>query len=85
MAEPIKFARSSLPAGVLPRGLSRVQAAEYVGVGTTKFDELVSARRMPAPRKIDGRKVWDVREIDLAFEDLPIDHGIAPKNSWDDV
>ncbi len=48
---------SALPAGTLPRGLSRPQAAEYVGVGSTKFDELVGDGRMPRPKRIDGRKI----------------------------
>lgn len=55
------------------RGLSRIEAAIYVGVGLTKFDELVAEGRMPGPRLIDGRKVWDIRGLDLAFDDLPVD------------
>jgi predicted DNA-binding transcriptional regulator AlpA len=54
-----------------PRGLSREEAARYVGVGTTKFDELVGDRRMPKPRRIDGRTVWDRVELDIAFSELP--------------
>ena len=26
---------------------------------------------MPAPVKIDGRKVWDIRSLDFAFDALP--------------
>lgn len=37
----------SPPFGVMPRGLSRVQAAEYIGVSRTKFDELVGDGHMP--------------------------------------
>ncbi|CDN92507.1 helix-turn-helix transcriptional regulator [Agrobacterium tumefaciens] len=58
-----------------PRGLSREEAARYVGVGTTKFDELVAARRMPKPKRIDGRTVWDRISLDAAFTDLPDDGG----------
>lgn len=54
-----------------PRGLSREEAARYVGVGTTKFDEMIADRRMPKPRQIDGRTVWDRVELDMAFSDLP--------------
>ena len=54
-----------------PRGMSREEAARYIGVGTTKFDEMVSDRRMPKPKKIDGRVVWDRIAIDAAFTDLP--------------
>src|SRR5690242_17745827 len=36
-----------LPASLPPRGLSRVQAAAYVGVSPVLFDELVKDGRMP--------------------------------------
>ena len=42
------------------RGLSRIEAAMFIGVSASKFDELVNDGRMPTPRQIDGRKVWDV-------------------------
>src|SRR5262249_20797191 len=64
------------------RGLNREEAAAYIGIGATKFDELVAKGRMPQPRRIDARKVWDVREIDLAFDDLPLD---GADNSWEDA
>jgi predicted DNA-binding transcriptional regulator AlpA len=67
------------------RGLSRLEAAAYVGVGASKFDEMVGDNRMPPPRRIDGRKVWDVRELDASFDDLPHDESALPIiNSWDD-
>jgi hypothetical protein len=72
---------SSLPVSLAPRGLSRVQAAEYIGVGPTKFDEMVDDRRMPKPKRIDGRNVWDRIKLDEAFEAL--DDGAGPKNEWD--
>jgi len=56
-----------------PRGMSREEAARYIGVGTTKFDEMVSDRRMPKPKRVDGRVVWDRIAIDAAFSDLPND------------
>lgn len=58
-----------------PRGMSREEAARYVGVGTTKFDEMVADRRMPKPKRIDGRVVWDRIALDLAFTDLPTETG----------
>lgn len=64
------------------RGLSRVEAADYIGVGETKFDEMVRDGRMPKPKRIDGRKVWDVRALDTSFEALPFD-GNASNNPWD--
>ncbi len=65
-----------------PRGLSRDEAARYVGVGVTKFDEMVADGRMPKPKRIDGRVVWDRLKIEAAFSDLP-DEGAA--NPWDRV
>jgi excisionase family DNA binding protein len=66
------------------RGLSHDEAAMYVGVSPGKFDDMISDGRMPAPRRIDGRKVWDVRELDLAFDALPRDDVVPAGNSWED-
>jgi predicted DNA-binding transcriptional regulator AlpA len=74
---------SSLPLSLAPRGLSRVQAAEYIGVGVTKFDEMVEDGRMPKPKRIDGRVVWDRIKLDAAFAAL--DDAAGPKNEWDDL
>jgi excisionase family DNA binding protein len=65
------------------RGLSRIEAAIYVGIGLTKFDEMVADGRMPSPRLIDGRKVWDIRRLDMAFDALPAD-GTPEEGSWAD-
>ena len=64
------------------RGLSRVEAADYIGVGSTKFDAMVADGRMPQPKRIDGRKIWDVRALDLAFEQLPSENSEG-HNPWD--
>ena len=58
-----------------PRGLCREEAARYVGVGTTKFDEMVADGRMPRPKRVDGRTVWDRIALDAAFTDLPDENG----------
>jgi predicted DNA-binding transcriptional regulator AlpA len=52
------------------RGLRREEAALYVGVSPTKFDELVRDGRMPKPKRIDGCVVWDVRRLDMAWDAL---------------
>jgi predicted DNA-binding transcriptional regulator AlpA len=72
---------TALPPSIPPRGLSRIQAAEYIGVGVTKFDEMVEDGRMPKPKRIDGRVVWDRIKLDAAFAAL--DDEPAPKNEWD--
>jgi len=78
---------SNQNAGIVPlptrRGLSRMESAEYIGIGATKFDTMVTDGRMPKPKKIDGRRVWDVRLLDLAFEALPGGED-ADYNPWDD-
>ena len=62
--------RNVLPAGTLPRGLSRVQAAAYVGVSPTTFDRMIKDGLMPRPLRIYGRIVWDIRKLDAAFKAL---------------
>ena len=59
------------PIAYTPRGLSRDEAARYIGVGSTKFDEMVSDGRMPRPKRVDSRTLWDRVALDLAFTDLP--------------
>jgi excisionase family DNA binding protein len=67
------------------RGLSRTEAAIYLGISPSKFDELVKDGRMPRPRIIDRRKVWDVYELDMAFDELPREDSLPVAcNSWDD-
>lgn len=65
-----RTAVSVLPPSLPPRGLSRGQAAEYIGVGCTKFDEMVGDGRMPRPKRIDSRCVWDRVQLDEAFAAL---------------
>ena len=77
---------SVLPVSLAPLGLSRVLASEFVGVGVTKFDLMVDDGRMPKPRRIDGRKVWDRRQLEEAFAALPIEGGDRETpNPWDSV
>lgn len=52
------------------RGLSCEQTADYIGVSETKFKTMISDGRMPKPKRIDGRRVWDRRAIDQAFGKL---------------
>jgi predicted DNA-binding transcriptional regulator AlpA len=63
-----------LPANLPPRGLCRSEAAAYIGVSPTKFDEMVADGRMPKPKRIDGRVVWDRHQLDIAFGALPDDN-----------
>lgn len=54
-----------------PLGLSREEAARYLGIGPTLFDEMVADRRMPKPKKINSRVVWDRTALEVAFWALP--------------
>jgi predicted DNA-binding transcriptional regulator AlpA len=62
------------------RGLRREAAARFIGVSPSKFDQLVTDGRMPKPIRIDGRRVWDLRQLDVAFDALS-DHNET--NPWD--
>ena len=61
--------------GNVPRGFNRERSAEYVGVSATKFDQMVTDGRMPKPKRIDGRVVWDRLQLDSAFAALPDENG----------
>lgn len=72
-----------LPRSLPPRGLSRLEAAAYVGMGPTKFDELVAAKLMPGPKRVGSRVIWDRKALDSAFDALPDDNG--RDDPWEDV
>jgi predicted DNA-binding transcriptional regulator AlpA len=63
------------------RGLRRAEAALYIGVSPSKFDQLVSDGRMPKPNHVDSCVIWDVRNLDLAFDALSAHDGQT--NPWD--
>ncbi len=64
------------------RALSRVEAAVYLGISPSKFDELRLDGRIRPPRLLDGRKLWDVYDLDMAFESFPVEN--TGGKSWDD-
>jgi predicted DNA-binding transcriptional regulator AlpA len=80
--QPKTAQRTGCELQITPRGLSRTGAAWYVGVCPSKFDQLVKDGRMPKPIKIDGRVVWDIKDVNDAFENLKDE---PPSNPWDDV
>jgi predicted DNA-binding transcriptional regulator AlpA len=83
MSEKHRTSVSWLLLSLSRRGLSRVQAADYIGVGVTKFDKMVADGRMPKPKRIDGRIVWDRVKLDEAFDALE-DDGAPNQNIWDE-
>lgn len=57
-----------------PRGLSREEAARYIGVSATKLDQMIADQLMPRPKRLGGRVVWDRVALDMAFTALPDDN-----------
>ena len=65
------------------RGLRRDEAAAYVGVAPTKFDDWVKRGIMPRPKRQDGVVVWDILRLDSAFESLPSEGPDERGGAWD--
>ena len=79
-AEQREYLRRTQPR----RGLSAVQAATYLGVKPHKFDQLVGEGRLPQPRLFDGVLVWDIDELDQAFDTMPRrEKGSGPPKPWE--
>lgn len=66
-------------------GLGAIEAAAAVGLSASFFRSLVDEGRMPPPREINGRRVWDVDELRAAFKALPHASGPAEIDTWADV
>jgi hypothetical protein len=65
--------QDALPPNLAPLGITREAAAAFVCVSPGKYDQMVQDGRMPPPKVIDGRKVWDVDEVKSYFKALPAD------------
>jgi hypothetical protein len=63
--------------------LSREQSAEYIGVSPSLFDAMVKDGRMPGPKRINARTVWDRLGLDEAFAALPTNDP-STTNPWDE-
>ena len=82
----------ALPSTLPPRLVGRSAAAAYLSISPTTFDILVKEGTMPRPKRLgERRKAWDVRELDIAVDNLPIEGGAdndADKDAqdfgWDD-
>lgn len=62
--------------------MTSVDAARYIGVGATTFDEMVKDGHMPRPKQINGCLVWDRVALDAAFTELPgASDEISPANA----
>ncbi len=78
-AEPRPASACPLPPVL---GLSREQAAAYIGVSKSLFDEMVADGRMPKPKKANSRTIWDRRSLERAFGRLPGGDGDETEE-WD--
>jgi predicted DNA-binding transcriptional regulator AlpA len=75
---------ASMRVEVVPRRcLSRQEAARYVGISVTLFDDLVAERAMPQPFSIRSRRLWDIKALDAAI-DAAADQA-AHSSKWRDV
>lgn len=72
-----------LPISLPPRGLNREQAAAYIGVSTSLFDEMVKDGRMPSPKRPNARTVWDRLKLDRFFDRLPGDEADQDEDDWE--
>jgi predicted DNA-binding transcriptional regulator AlpA len=68
-------------------GLERPQAAAYVNASERLFDQMVADGRMPQPRQMNTKIVWDRDELTMAFKALPHrepeSKAMPPGNPWD--
>jgi hypothetical protein len=73
--------RSTTIRPMLRRGLSRVEAAAYIGVSPSKFDQLRRSGRLAAPKVLDGRLIFTVERLDEFLDALP-DENQTPDDEW---
>jgi hypothetical protein len=66
-------------------GLGELEAAAAIGISASKFRMLVAEKRMPSPRRLDGRNIWDVDELRAAFKVLPHNGESEKADTWADV
>jgi hypothetical protein len=65
-----------------PRWMRRAEAARWVGMSPSKFDQLVKDARLPAPKTIDGIVLWDRYRLDTAVELYPDRSAAAEEDDW---
>lgn len=74
---------SKIRSAALPRrGLSREEAAIYLGIGAGTFDNLRESGVVSPPRLIGARKLFDIRDLDMAFDALPREDAPSREASW---
>lgn len=66
-----------------PRGLNRKQAADYIGVSLMMFVRMIADGKMPQPKRLYGRTIWDRTAVDAAFDVL--DGGNARNKAGEEI
>ena len=64
------------------RGMRRPEAAIYIGVSPSLFNELVQEGTMPEPFKIRTCTLWDIRDLDEAFDALKVERVENEADDW---
>lgn len=67
------------------RGLTEEEAAVYLSISPSFFRTLVTDGKMPRPRILGSRRIWDVDDLDAAFKDLPREGDTGEVDTWADV
>jgi hypothetical protein len=71
-----------LPPNLEPLAVSREEAADLWGIGTTTFDTLVREGKIDPPVRIGGRCLWDVEQLKQAWRRLA---SAGASNPWDEI
>ena len=66
---------------IVRRGFSRLEAAAYVGISPSKFDELRKANRLAPAKTLDGRLIFTVERLDEFLDALP-DENQTDNDDW---
>jgi predicted DNA-binding transcriptional regulator AlpA len=67
-------------------GFRRTEAAAFIGVSASKFDQMVKAGDMPEPHRIGGVVIWRGDDLLAAFNRLTgrgDDGEVSPQDAWD--
>ena len=77
--------QTALPPNLPPRLILEPAAAAYASVSVGLFKQMVEEGRMPKPRVLSAnRKAYDIRDLDVAIDALPVDGGDEADKTWDD-
>lgn len=69
------------PARLLPRLMKAANAAAYLDMSVSKFQDLVRAGDISPPRIHDNLVRWDVRDLDSYADNLPY-RGQPANDGW---